>query len=242
MSTFLWWRSWHGAPMDPKWPVIAARAGVKVGIVSAVAWALMDYASQHKDRGSIEGFDTEMYAVYSGFDEAEITAVIKAMTDKGVITNNHLTNWPKRQPLREDYSTPRVTKFREMKRNETQCNTEKENETIDSPLLSSLSLSDSLTGELESESPTDAFQDIQRAIESRGILPTGNDTNYINELVAANVTPDDVLAGIAWKADHNNGRPVYSVSQIIGPTKTEMSKRLQINGKKPEEHHYTEEY
>lgn len=122
MTSISWWRSWHGAPTDHKWAVIANRAGVKVGIVSAVAWALLDYASQNDPRGSIEGFDTETYAVYSGFDEREIIAVIQAMTDKGVITNGRLTAWEKRQPQREDNSTPRVRKMREMKRNETQCN------------------------------------------------------------------------------------------------------------------------
>jgi len=59
MSAFQWWRSWHGAPTDHKWAVIAARSGVKVGIVSAVAWAMMDYASQHKERGTVDGFDIE---------------------------------------------------------------------------------------------------------------------------------------------------------------------------------------
>lgn len=105
------------------------RSGVKVGIVSAVAWALFDYASQHKERGSVIGFDTEMYAVYSGFDEIEIVAVIQAMTDKGVIVEGRLANWMKRQPQREDNSTERVRAWREMKRIETQSNTKKSPDT-----------------------------------------------------------------------------------------------------------------
>lgn len=117
-----WWRSWHGAPTDHKWAVIAHRAGVKVGVVSAVAWALFDYASQCKERGSIAGFDTETYAVYSGFDETEVVAVINAMRDKGIITDDMLTNWAKRQPQREDDSAERVRQWREMKRSVTQGN------------------------------------------------------------------------------------------------------------------------
>ena len=122
MSNLSWWRSWHGAPMDHKYSVIAARSGVKAGIVSAVMWALLDYASQNNPRGSIEGFDPEEYAVFSGFTEQEITAVIVAMTDKGIIKNNILTNWAKRQPQREDDSYERVTKWRDLKRSVTQCN------------------------------------------------------------------------------------------------------------------------
>ena len=73
MSNLSWWRSWHGAPTDLKWQVISSRCGVKTGIVSAIVWALLDYASQQKERGSIEGFDTEMYSIYSGFEENEIS-------------------------------------------------------------------------------------------------------------------------------------------------------------------------
>lgn len=117
-----WWRSWHGAPTDHKWAVIAAKSGTKTGIVSAVAWALFDYASQTKDRGSIIGFDTETYAVYSGFPQEQIEAIMQAMTDKGIIQDGRLVNWEKRQPKREDNSNERVRKFRAMKRSVTQGN------------------------------------------------------------------------------------------------------------------------
>lgn len=121
MSAFLWWRSWYGAPMDHKWPVIAARAGVKVGIVSAVAWALLDYAGQHEVRGTVDGFDTEAYAIYSGFEEDDIKAVILAMNDKDVIKDGRLVNWDKRQPKSES-EIGRVTEWREKKQSETNCN------------------------------------------------------------------------------------------------------------------------
>lgn len=121
--TIQWWRSWHGAPMDAKWLVISNRSGVKPGIVSAVAWELCDYASQNEERGSIKGFDAEVYAAFSGFSEDEINSVLKAMREKNFIDKNDcLTNWIKRQPAREDDSRERVTKFRELKRNVTQCN------------------------------------------------------------------------------------------------------------------------
>lgn len=110
MSNLSWWRSWHGAPTDHKWPVIAARSGVKVGIVSAIAWALLDYASQQEDRGSVVGFDPEEYAVYSGFSEDEIRAVIQAMTDKGIIVDGRLTNWEKHASSEASRPSPEVWK------------------------------------------------------------------------------------------------------------------------------------
>jgi len=117
----VWWRSWHGAPMDHKWSVIAARTGIKTGIVSAIAWELLDFASQNENRGSIEGFDIETYSVYSGFSEDEISAVINAMTDKGIIKNSRFVNWEKRQPKSETESE-RVKKYRQNKKSTvTEC-------------------------------------------------------------------------------------------------------------------------
>lgn len=108
-----WFRSWHGAPTDTKWLSIARRAGVAPGVVSAVAWALLDYASQHQDRGCIDGFDIETYSAFSGFDEDQITAVIDAMTAKGMIENDRWASWDRRQPEREDNSIDRVRRYRE---------------------------------------------------------------------------------------------------------------------------------
>lgn len=124
-----WWRSWHGAPIDHKWAVIAARAKVKTGIVSAIAWALMDYASQADDRGSIEGFDIETYSVYSGFEIAEIEAVIDAMRSKDIINGDQFTSWEKRQPAREDPTNAERQSRYKAKQKVTQDNAEKREKT-----------------------------------------------------------------------------------------------------------------
>lgn len=113
MSRFEWWRSHHGAPTDPKWLVIAKRAGVAPGVVAAIAWALLDHASQSDDRGLVADFDPETYAAYSGFEEAQIIAVIEAMGAKGVIVEGRIAKWEKRQPKREDDSTERTRRYRE---------------------------------------------------------------------------------------------------------------------------------
>ena len=128
-----WFRSWHGAPMDSKWIVVARRAGVTPGEVSAVFWALLDYASQQADRGSVAGFDAEIYAAWAGWDESTVVSILSAMRAKGVITDDDLlAAWEKRQPNREDSSAERVRRHRERKSAEsvtliesavvTQCN------------------------------------------------------------------------------------------------------------------------
>jgi hypothetical protein len=129
-----WFRSWHGAPTDPKWLVIARKAQVAPGVVSAVFWALMDYASQHTDRGSVDGFDVETYAAFTGWEESEIIAVLAAMTNKGTITpDNRLAAWDKRQPKKED---PTATERQQRKRERDKL-TERDNGVTNAPVTPS---------------------------------------------------------------------------------------------------------
>lgn len=202
MATFDWWRSWHGAPMDHKWPVIAAKAGVKVGIVSAVAWAVMDYASQHQERGTVTGFDEEAYAIYSGFPESEVHAVIVAMSEKGFIEDGHLRNWMKRQPKREGDSSERVTRFREMKHNVTQCNADDDNVTLYSSLIlsDSLSNSESLPNNSEEEKRPEIFSVYEHEIGA--LTPT-----IADKLIAAEADyPEGWIADALKQAATQNHR------------------------------------
>jgi hypothetical protein len=115
-----WFRSWHGAPTDPKWLGIARRAGVAPGIAVAVGWALMDRASQAEDRGSIAGYDADGLACFYGCEPEQVDAIVMAMTDKGMVADGRLSNWEKRQPKREDGAAERARQWRE--RNRTQPN------------------------------------------------------------------------------------------------------------------------
>lgn len=120
-----WFRSHHGAPTDPKWLAIAARAESKPGVVAAFWWSLMDHASQASPRGSVETFDVEAAAAFFGWPEEELLRVWKALEDKKLIEGGALRTWAKRQPRREredDLSTDRVNKHREVKRRATPCN------------------------------------------------------------------------------------------------------------------------
>lgn len=116
-----WFRSWHGAPTDPKWLVIAKRAGVAPYAVSAFAWALFDHASQSSDRGCVSDFDFETYAELMGIDEALLQATYQAMEAKGIIADGRLAKWDKRQPRREDDSAERVKAFRARNKGAVQC-------------------------------------------------------------------------------------------------------------------------
>lgn len=119
-----WFRSYHGAPTDAKYLMLAKRAGVAAHEVAFVWWALLDYASQNEPRGSITGFDAESLACFSGLDEAKIKAILGVCREKRLIDQaDMLSAWPKRQPKREDDSSQRVKAFRErQKADETQGN------------------------------------------------------------------------------------------------------------------------
>lgn len=115
---FEWFRSWHGAPTDSKFLLIAKRAQVTPGMVSAVYWALLDYASQNDPRGSVEGFDTEIYAEWAGWEERDVIAIIAALTTKQAIIDGRLVAWDKRQPKREDpTAAERQARHRDAQRN-----------------------------------------------------------------------------------------------------------------------------
>lgn len=108
-----WFRSWHGAPTDPKWLGIARHAGIAPGIAVAIAWALMDRASQAEDRGSIAGYDADGLACFFGCEPEQVEAVVASMTAKGMISDGRFSSWERRQPKREDDSSKRVKAWRE---------------------------------------------------------------------------------------------------------------------------------
>jgi hypothetical protein len=98
-----WFRTWHGAPTDRKWIMIAKRAEMPVGKVVSVVWALYDYASQNDDRGSIKGFPAEEIAAFFDYDHQDVVEIIDALVQCRVVGDDHrIIAWDKWQPKRED--------------------------------------------------------------------------------------------------------------------------------------------
>lgn len=116
-----WFRSYHGAPFDPKWRVIAKQAGARAGDVAVVFWALMDYASQASERGVTHGDATERHSrceeigIALDLDVDVVEAIYTAFEARSVIIDGRLAAWEKRQPKREDSSTERTRAYRERK-------------------------------------------------------------------------------------------------------------------------------
>lgn len=117
-----WYRAYHGACSDAKWPIVARKAKVSVGVVVSVWFALLESASQASERGSVENFDPETVDALYGYEDGTTAAVFSVMLEKGLICDGRICAWDKRQPKREreDNSAARVRQFREKQRRETQ--------------------------------------------------------------------------------------------------------------------------
>ena len=120
-----WFRAYHEIISDPKWPIIARKSGQCVGTVVAVWMALLTHASQSADRGHILGFDPEAVDALYGYDDGVTTSIIDALKSKGMIVDDWIVNWAKRQPERERNdvgSAERVRNFRERQKLQSQPN------------------------------------------------------------------------------------------------------------------------
>ena len=235
MASFSWARSWHGAPTDNKYLVIAAKAKVKPGIVSAVMWALLDYASQHEVRGTVEGFDTETYAAFSGFDEADIVATIDAMNVKNIITDGRLTNWEKRQPKREDDSHDRVTKFRDLQRSVTQGNAP-EKIRVDTDTDTDIDADEDLDSP-ENEIPNTSYKPLEVAFckatgqypKTGGGQPTHKWVEAFLQMQKMGATPDDVNLAVTEMVEKNY--TIANPSSIVTWVSNSITKRtVKSNG------------
>lgn len=136
------WLRWHeGTVNDPKFMVVSRKSGQPVGFVLAVWAMLLERASSADERGNIGGFDCESADAVMGMPDGAACAIVQAMQDKGLISEDFVCRWAERQPLRERSdeapSTERVRKHRERQKengntsleSETPCNAMEHHET-----------------------------------------------------------------------------------------------------------------
>lgn len=111
-----WFRSWHGAPLDPKWRVVARISGRPVCEVVAVVWYLLDRASQGTPRGTIGGLDPEVVEAALDVAAADVEKITAALAAKNFMDDSRVVGWEKHQPKREDNSAGRTREYRERQR------------------------------------------------------------------------------------------------------------------------------
>jgi hypothetical protein len=97
-----WFRWHHGSVTDPKFGLIAKRAGARIGDVIALWAFLLETASSDADRGTIGELDFESIEHLLGLESGDVARILDAMTARGLITGSRIASWEKRQPKRED--------------------------------------------------------------------------------------------------------------------------------------------
>lgn len=97
-----WFRWHHGSVTDPKFQLVAKRAGASVAEVIAVWAYILEHASQAAERGDFEGLDCEAVDLALGMHDGLTGRIIEQLGNRGLISGNRVAAWDKRQPKRED--------------------------------------------------------------------------------------------------------------------------------------------
>jgi hypothetical protein len=107
------WLKWHvGTFTDPKFAVIAKKAGQPRANVIAVWAALLETACNDEKRGSVSSFNPEDIGIALDIEPEHVMAIFNAIMARGMVTEDkQLAAWGKRNI--HDYSTDRVRKYRE---------------------------------------------------------------------------------------------------------------------------------
>lgn len=130
-----WFRWHHGSVTDPKFQLVARKAGARLGDVIAVWAFVLEKSSADLDRGTVGQLDFETIDFLLGADEGTAVRILDAMTARGLLVGNRIARWDERQPKRErdeaGASTDRVRAYRERKRHETPGNANSSHEAPD---------------------------------------------------------------------------------------------------------------
>jgi hypothetical protein len=127
-----WFRWHHGSVTDPKFQLVARKSKQSLATVIAVWAFVLEKASASEDRGHFGGLDCEAVDCMFGLDDGATQDILSAMADRGLVDSDRVASWEKRQVKRErtdDVSTDRVKAFRAVKRHETPCNANDNQET-----------------------------------------------------------------------------------------------------------------
>ncbi|MFK3738975.1 DUF3824 domain-containing protein [Massilia sp. TN1-12] len=113
-----WFRWHHGSVNDPKFGLVAKKAGARVGDVITV-WALvLETASANTERGQFDEIDCEATDFLLGADDGTTARILAAMQGRGLINEGKVTRWEDRQPKRERVDTTAAERKRAQRERE----------------------------------------------------------------------------------------------------------------------------
>ncbi len=96
-----WFRWHHGSVTDPKFQLVARKAGVRLGDVLAVWAYILEAASAATERGQFGEIDCEAVDCMLDMHDGATAAVLAAMELRQLTEGGAVTAWQKRQPKRE---------------------------------------------------------------------------------------------------------------------------------------------
>ena len=115
-----WFRWHHGSVNDPKFGLVAKKAGARVGDVIAVWALLLEQASAHADRGTHGAMDCDATDFLLGADEGTTARILAAMAGRGLIGDGRIVRWEERQPKRERTDTTAAERKRAQRERDSQ--------------------------------------------------------------------------------------------------------------------------
>ncbi len=96
-----WFRWHHGSVTDPKFQLVARKAGVGLTDVIAVWAFVLEKASASDVRGSFGDLDHEAIDCLFGLAEGKTLSILEQMQVRGLVADGVICAWEKRQPKRE---------------------------------------------------------------------------------------------------------------------------------------------
>lgn len=133
MAGMDWFRWHHGSVTDPKFGLVAKKAGASTAEVLAVWACLLEEASQAEDRGNPGEIDFEALDCLLGLQDGKAKVIYEKMSDRGLLKGDGTVDaWERRQPKREredNTSTDRSRTFRAKQRQATPSNAKATQET-----------------------------------------------------------------------------------------------------------------
>jgi hypothetical protein len=125
-----WFRWHHGSVTDPKFQLVARKAGASLPDVLAVWAYILEEASAADVRGEFS-IDAEAVDCMFGFEDGKTSSILSVMGARGILDGNRIASWDKRQPKKEDdTATDRKRRQRERENQEKSSVTSDESRNV----------------------------------------------------------------------------------------------------------------
>lgn len=111
-----WFRWYHDNCGDTKHALIARKTQQSRTTVIAFWAYLLEEASKADERGNLESLDLEEASVALEVDTIALERIYAEMIHRGMIQENQISNWHKRQPESDEAAAARAQMYREKKK------------------------------------------------------------------------------------------------------------------------------